>query len=103
MAAPMISDPITKLQCSPTSDGAGCAIVASERYVDAHGLWDRAIEIAGQAMATDLNGCPAKRSAKCGVQPPAASKPQLDGASGATSTPCPWVRALTRSTTDSVL
>jgi sterol carrier protein 2 len=46
--------PLTKLQCSPTSDGSACAIVASERYVEAHGLWDRAVEIAGQAMATDF-------------------------------------------------
>ena len=28
-AAKMIHDPLTKLQCSPTSDGAACAIVAS--------------------------------------------------------------------------
>ena len=49
-----IFSPLTKLQCSPTSDGAGCAIVASERYVDEHDLWDRAIELAGQAMATDF-------------------------------------------------
>jgi acetyl-CoA acetyltransferase len=46
--------PLTKLQCSPTSDGAGCAIVASERFVDEHDLWDRAIEIRGQSMATDF-------------------------------------------------
>jgi acetyl-CoA acyltransferase len=50
----MIHDPLTKLQCSPTSDGAAAAIVASERFVDEHELWDRAIEIAGQAMVTDL-------------------------------------------------
>ena len=31
----------------------GRAIVASERFVDEHGLWDQAIEIAGQAMTTD--------------------------------------------------
>ncbi|MBS1846311.1 MAG: lipid-transfer protein [Actinobacteria bacterium] len=54
-AAKMIHDPLTKLQCSPTSDGAACAIVASERYVDSHGLWDNAVEIAGQAMVTDLS------------------------------------------------
>jgi len=30
-----------------------CAIVASERFVDEHGLW-RAVEIAGQAVVTDL-------------------------------------------------
>ncbi|MEA2167810.1 MAG: acetyl-CoA acyltransferase, partial [Solirubrobacteraceae bacterium] len=49
-----IFSPLTKLQCSPTSDGAGCAIVASERFVDEHDLWDRAVEIAGQAVATDF-------------------------------------------------
>jgi acetyl-CoA acetyltransferase len=53
-AAPMIHEPLTKLQCSPTSDGAAAAIVASERFVDEHGLWEQAIEIAGQAMVTDL-------------------------------------------------
>ena len=53
-AAKMIHDPLTKLQCSPTSDGSACAIVASERFVEQHGLADRAIEIAGQAMVTDM-------------------------------------------------
>jgi acetyl-CoA acetyltransferase len=53
--AQMIHDPLTKLQCSPTSDGAGAAIVASERFVDEHGLWEQAVEIAGQSMVTDLN------------------------------------------------
>jgi len=47
--------PLTKLQCSPTSDGSGAAVVASERFVDQHGLWERAIEIVGQAMVTDLS------------------------------------------------
>jgi acetyl-CoA acyltransferase len=50
----MIHEPLTKLQCSPTSDGAGAVIVASEKFVDEHDLWDQAIEIAGQAMVTDL-------------------------------------------------
>src|SRR5271167_30942 len=53
-AARMIHEPLTKLQCSPTSDGAAAAIVASERFVDEHELWPQAIEIAGQAMVTDL-------------------------------------------------
>ena len=53
-AAKMIHEPLTKLQCSPTSDGSACAIVASERFVDDHDLSDRAIEIAGQAMVTDM-------------------------------------------------
>jgi acetyl-CoA acyltransferase len=50
----MIHDPLTKLQCSPTSDGAACAIIASESFVEQRGLWDRAIELAGQAVVTDL-------------------------------------------------
>ena len=52
--AKVIHEPLTKLQCSPTSDGSACAIVASERFVEAHDLWDRAIEIAGQSMVTDM-------------------------------------------------
>ncbi|MDO9409819.1 lipid-transfer protein [Patulibacter sp.] len=51
--ARMIHEPLTKLQCSPTSDGAACAIVASERFVDEHDLWSHAVEIAGQSMTTD--------------------------------------------------
>jgi acetyl-CoA acetyltransferase len=46
--------PLTKLQCSPTSDGSGAAVVASERFVEENGLGDRAVEIVGQAMATDM-------------------------------------------------
>jgi acetyl-CoA acyltransferase len=53
--APMIHEPLTKLQCSPTSDGAAAAVVASERFVDEHGLWEHAVEIVGQAMVTDLH------------------------------------------------
>ena len=53
-AAKVIHEPLTKLQCSPTSDGSGAAIVASERFVDEHDLWDDAVEIAGQAMVTDM-------------------------------------------------
>jgi len=52
--AKMIHSPLTKLQCSPTSDGSGCAVLASERFVEEHGLWDQAIEIAGQALVTDM-------------------------------------------------
>ena len=53
LAAPMVYAPLTKLQCCPTSDGGAAAVVASERFVREHNLWDRAVEIAGQAMATD--------------------------------------------------
>lgn len=54
-AAPMIHEPLTKLQCSPTSDGAAAVVVASERFVDDNNLWEGAVEIAGQAMVTDLS------------------------------------------------
>ena len=50
----MIHEPLTKLQCGPTSDGAAAAIVASERFVDDHDLWRQAVEIVGQSMVTDL-------------------------------------------------
>ncbi len=50
----MIYDPLTKLQCSPTSDGSGAAILASESFVDSHGLAGQAVEIVGQAMTTDF-------------------------------------------------
>jgi acetyl-CoA acyltransferase len=51
--APMIYEPLTKLQCSPTSDGSGAAVLASEAFVEAHGLADQAVEIVAQAMTTD--------------------------------------------------
>ena len=54
MNAPMISDPVTKLQCSPTSDGSAAAVLASERFIDSHGLAGQAVEIVGQAMTTDF-------------------------------------------------
>ncbi|MFC5800173.1 thiolase C-terminal domain-containing protein [Streptomyces formicae] len=53
LAARTVHRPLTKLQCSPTSDGAAAALVVSERFVVEHGLHDKAVEIAGQAMATD--------------------------------------------------
>ena len=52
--APMIYEPLTKLQCSPTSDGSGAAILASEEFVDRHGLADQAVEIVGQAITSDF-------------------------------------------------
>jgi acetyl-CoA acyltransferase len=56
--------PLTKLQCSPTSDGSGAAIVASEDFVDKHGLASRAVEIVGQALTTDFDTSFSTRSAK---------------------------------------
>ncbi|MEU3064837.1 thiolase C-terminal domain-containing protein [Streptomyces subrutilus] len=53
LAAKPIHAPLTKLQCSPTSDGAAAALVVSERFVVRHGLHGKAVEIAAQAMTTD--------------------------------------------------
>ena len=52
--SPTIYGPLTKLQCCPTSDGGGAAIIASEDFVRAHGLEDQAVEILGQHMTTDF-------------------------------------------------
>ena len=46
--------PLTKLQCCPTSDGSGAAILASEDFIKKHGLQDKAVEILGMAMTTDF-------------------------------------------------
>ena len=51
--APMVYEPLTKLQCCPTSDGAGAAILASEDFVKRHRLHNQAVEILGMAMTTD--------------------------------------------------
>ncbi|MER5882489.1 lipid-transfer protein [Streptomyces sp. NPDC001941] len=53
LAAKPVHAPLTRLQCSPTSDGAAAAVVVSERFVERHGLGDRAVEIAAQSMTTD--------------------------------------------------
>ena len=53
LAARTVHRPLTKLQCSPTSDGAAAVVVVSERFVESHGLGDRAVEIVAQAMTTD--------------------------------------------------
>ncbi|KAK7418109.1 hypothetical protein QQZ08_011396 [Neonectria magnoliae] len=54
LKAPMIFDPLTKLQCCPTSDGGAAAILVSQAFLDARPhLREQAVEIAGQCMATD--------------------------------------------------
>jgi acetyl-CoA acyltransferase len=64
LGAPEIYAPLTKLQCSPTSDGAGAAILASEDFIDRHELADRAIEIVGQELASDFETSLSTRTAK---------------------------------------
>jgi sterol carrier protein 2 len=70
MAAPGVTNELTKFMCSPTSvranrgifaisdfeflqDGAACCIIASEDFVHQHGLENQAIEIVGNALVTD--------------------------------------------------
>jgi len=53
MKSPMIHEPLTFLQCCPTSDGAGAAILCSEDFMIKHNLQDQAIEITGIDMTTD--------------------------------------------------
>ncbi|MFJ5842190.1 lipid-transfer protein [Streptomyces shenzhenensis] len=52
LASRTVHRPLTKLQCSPTSDGAAAAVVVSERFAERRGLAGL-VEIAGQAMTTD--------------------------------------------------
>ncbi|GGN93531.1 lipid-transfer protein [Nocardia rhizosphaerihabitans] len=63
LAAKQIYGPLTKLQCSPTSDGSGAVILAGEAFVDRHNLADRAVEMVGQAMVTDLESTFSTQSA----------------------------------------
>ncbi|CAI6338709.1 unnamed protein product [Periconia digitata] len=52
--SPMIHEPLTKLQCCPTSDGSAAAVLVSQSFLDERPhLKSQAILIAGQAMATD--------------------------------------------------
>ncbi|KAI8962082.1 thiolase-like protein [Daldinia sp. FL1419] len=54
LKSPMIHEPLTKLQCCPTSDGGAAAVLVSQDFLDARPhLKDQAILIAGQCMATD--------------------------------------------------
>ena len=54
MQAPMIYEPLTKLQCCPTSDGGAAAVLVSQAFLDARPhLKSQAVLIAGQCLATD--------------------------------------------------
>jgi acetyl-CoA acyltransferase len=53
LASRMIYDPLTLLQCCPTSDGAGAAILCSSEYAAKHGH-AKPVKILAQAMTTDL-------------------------------------------------
>ena len=54
MKSPMVHEPLTKLQCCPTSDGGAAAVIVSQEFLDARPhLKDQAVLIAGQCLATD--------------------------------------------------
>ncbi len=52
LASRMVYDPLTLLQCCPTSDGAAAAVLVSEDYLKRH-PHPGAIEINAMAMSTD--------------------------------------------------
>jgi acetyl-CoA acyltransferase len=52
LASRMVYEPLTILQCCPTSDGAGAAILCSEEFANKHGI-SRPVRIVAQAMTTD--------------------------------------------------
>jgi sterol carrier protein 2 len=64
--APMVHAPLTKLQCCPTSDGAGAAILCSEDFMKKHGLQDQAVEILGMTMTTDFDDTFESMAGICG-------------------------------------
>ncbi|KAL8689107.1 MAG: hypothetical protein Q9218_005142 [Villophora microphyllina] len=56
MESPVVYEPLTKLQCCPTSDGGAAAIVVSEAFLAKRPhLRKQAILIAGQCLATDAS------------------------------------------------
>jgi acetyl-CoA acetyltransferase len=48
-----VSGPLTRSQCSPMSDGAAAAVIASSRFVRSRGLSATAVEIVAQSLVTD--------------------------------------------------
>ncbi|KAI9815075.1 MAG: hypothetical protein M1827_002918 [Pycnora praestabilis] len=54
MKSKTIHEPLTMLQCCPTSDGGAAAVLVSQEFLDARPhLKDQAVLIAGQCLATD--------------------------------------------------
>lgn len=51
-ASRMISDPLTLLQCSPTSDGASAVILCSEKAARRYSTPDKWVRVAGWAAGT---------------------------------------------------
>lgn len=60
--SPPVHEFLTRLQCSPTSDGSAAAILATEEFVRRHGLERKAVEIVGMEMTTDPASSLSERS-----------------------------------------
>jgi sterol carrier protein 2 len=52
LASTSIFEPLTKLQCCPTTDGAGAAILCSEEFARSLGI-TKPVTISGMSMTTD--------------------------------------------------
>ncbi|CAF3351987.1 unnamed protein product [Rotaria socialis] len=53
--SPVVYEPLTKLQCCPTSDGSAAAVIVNENYIKKHPeVQKHAVEILAIEMATDL-------------------------------------------------
>lgn len=84
LAAPAYHGPLTKLQCSPTSDGAAAAVLMSETAVARFGLAAQAVEIVAQAMSTDRADSfdPPSAINAVGIEVSRAAAAQVYGAAG---------------------
>lgn len=49
LAAPVVADPLTVLDCAPQSDGAACVILASDAYIDGRDV----VKVSGTGQASD--------------------------------------------------
>lgn len=54
MNSRMICDPITMLQCSPTTDGAAAVVMCSENFLKKHG-GARAVRVVSSALTSDVD------------------------------------------------
>jgi acetyl-CoA acetyltransferase len=52
LSAPMVFDPLTRLQCCPPTSGAAAAVVCSEDFASSHGIAG-SVQIVAQEMVSD--------------------------------------------------
>jgi len=54
----LIADPLTLLQCCPTSDGAAAAVLCSEEMADRIGVGEKKVFVKGTSVITSVYGAP---------------------------------------------